>query len=92
MKTIKRVAFILLLIAMAYASNWDLPKETRESWKQEHKEELEAYEEAREIDTSIEINGEIYEGQYIDSMWYEALEFYGGAIPDELLEGEDDEH
>lgn len=38
------------------------------------------------------INGEKYEGAFIDGMWYEPLEIYGGAIPDEFLENPEEQY
>lgn len=84
-KLIKGIGLILLLLSMAYASNWDLPEETRDSWLEDHAEEIAEYEESRERLPYVVINGEIYEGQYIDGMWYEPLEIYGGLIPDEFF-------
>lgn len=83
-KIVKALGIAVLLIAMAYASNWDLPKQT---WEEAHQEELKAYEETRGQTHRIEIDGDIYEGVYIDGMWYEPLEVYGGAIPEEYMEG-----
>lgn len=85
MKLIKKIGLILLLLAMAYASNWDLPKETRDSWLEDNAEEIAEYEGSMECLPYVVINGEKYEGQYIDGMWYEPLEIYGGLIPDEFF-------
>lgn len=86
-KLIKRLGVVLLILAMMYASNWDLPKETKEGWNLKHAEELENYYN-RELNVYV-INGEVYEGMYLDGMWYEPLEIYGGAIPDEFMENDD---
>ena len=90
-KVLKIIGMIILALSMGYASNWDMPKETRASWVEEHREEIEEYERSREFTPYVIIDGEIYEGQYIDGMWYEPLEIYGGAIPDEFLMGEEDD-
>ena len=88
MKLIKRVGLLLLVLSMMYASNWDLPKETRESWRVDHAEEIAEYEKSKGELPRVVIDGDIYEGQYIDGMWYEPLEIYGGAIPDEFMEND----
>lgn len=46
-KILKIIGLVILLLSMAYASNWDLPKETQADWEREHAEEIEAYLEAR---------------------------------------------
>lgn len=78
-RIIKILGIITLLVCMGYASNWDIPKETA---KQDTYYEPEYH--------VFVINGEIYEGSYIDGEWAEALEQYAGRIPDEFLENPDD--
>ena len=87
-KGVKIIGIILLLISMGWASNWDLPKEDRSA---EYVEALERYEAERGRTYKVIIDGDVYEGAYIDGMWYEALEIYGGAIPEEFMENSDDE-
>lgn len=83
MKKIKTVGLLLLIAAMMYASNWDLPKS---SWADEHQEELKAYEEARGKFYRVEIDGDIYEGAYIDGLWIEPAEIYQ-EVTEELMKG-----
>ena len=75
MKKLKIIGIILLLIAIGYASNWDLPKEEKIK---------------RDVHY-IEVNGQRYYGTYVDGIWYEPLEVYAGALPEELMEGEENE-
>ena len=70
----------ILLISMAWASNWDLPKETHADWEAEHQEEIQRYEEERGKTYQIIIDGEVYEGAYIDGMWYEPAELYQEVV------------
>ena len=86
-KLLKIIGITILFISMAYASNWDLPKEDNSAYL----EALEKYEAERGRTYKIVIDGDVYEGAYIDGMWYEALEIYGGAIPEEFMENSDDE-
>lgn len=81
MRMLKIVGICLLLIAMGYASNWDIPKETQADWEREHWEELKAYEEAKNAELPyVIINGDKYEGAYIDGMWYEPAELYQEVV------------
>ena len=82
MRLIKRIGIVILVLSMMYASNWDLPKETPEDWEREHWEELRVYEQNF-------YENEIPHGRYIDGVWYESLELYGGVIPEEYMETED---
>ena len=79
MKLIKKIGIVLLILSMMYASNWDLPKETKEDWEAEHWEELRVYE-------MNFYENEMPHGRYIDGVWYESLELYGGVIPERCME------
>lgn len=70
-KLLKGIGLALLLCAMGYASNWDLPPETKEDWEAEHWEALQAYEEARQQKNGFD--------------HVEMLEAWPGAIPEEYL-------
>ena len=82
-KGLKVIGILLLLISMAWASNWDVPKE---SWQDAHREEVQAYEEERAKVHQVVIGDDVYEGAYIDGMWYEAAELFQ-EVTDFYLEG-----
>ena len=89
------MGLIILLASMAYASNWDLPQKSQLDRELEHREELQRYEEERGKIYRIVIDGEVYEGAYIDGMWYEPAELYQevvdaflGETPYTIEEGE----
>ena len=95
---LKIIGVIALLIAMGYASNWDLPKEDKTIADFERVEPTkvvigdDVYEGVYlDVEYYVEIDGERIYGQVIDGMWYEPLELIGGAIPDEFMENSDDE-
>ena len=79
-RLLKGLGLAILLTSMAWASNWDLPKETHAAWEQEHQEEIERYEEARGKTHRIVIDDDVYEGAYIDGMWYEPAELYQEVV------------
>lgn len=89
MRLIKRIGIVALILSMMYASNWDLPQETREDWLREHETEIEEYERLIQEKECVVIDGEVYTGEYINGVWYEALEIYGGSIPEEYMEKSD---
>lgn len=78
MKILKGIGIILLIISMMYASNWDLPKETRVDYLANLEEEIEQYEQSKKC---IEVNT----GEYINGVWVEYWEMYGGPLPSEVL-------
>ena len=82
-KILKIIGITILFISMAYASNWDLPKEENID-----ADALNYYQEHKDDTFKVRFDGQVIEGQYIEGMWYEALEMYGGVIPDEYLEHE----
>lgn len=53
-KILKGIGLALLFISMAYASNWDLPKETRADFTAEHQEEIRQYYEIVNHETHTE--------------------------------------
>lgn len=62
----KIIGVILLLIAMAYMSNWDVPKYTNEALS--------------DVTYYVEVDGQRYYGRFIDGVWYEPSELYQEAI------------
>lgn len=85
MKVLKIIGIAILLTAMAYASNWDLPTPDKE-YSREYQEAFEYYMEHKDDTGMMIIDGVIIEGQYIDGMWYEGLELWKGSLPSEVLE------
>ena len=64
-RVLRALGVIILLAAMAYASNWDLPKQSHQDWEEEHWEELQRYEEERGKTYRIVIGDDVYEGAYL---------------------------
>ena len=81
-KWIKIIGLLFLAAAMMYASNWDLPKGA----SKDYTEALRIYEEERNKNYVVIIDGDVYEGAYIDGMWYEPGELYQ-EVTDYYLEG-----
>ena len=86
-RILKILGLAVLLMSMAYASNWDLPKEAI-SRTSDYCEALERYEEERGKTYRIVIGDDVYEGAYIEGMWYEPSELYQEVV-DELLDERD---
>ena len=86
-KILKGIGIALLLVAMAYASNWDLPKETRATWKIDHAEELEQYEIIKA--SGVQVDGVMYYGRFDeDGNWHEPAEIYQEVVDYYLRGGE----
>lgn len=83
-KLLKIIGITILFISMAYASNWDLPKEENLD-----ADALKYYQEHKGETFKVIIDGQEIEGQYIDGLYYEALEIYGGSLPREVMEDAD---
>lgn len=72
MRILKRIGLVLLVVAMMYASNWDVPKETKADWEREHWEALQVYAESKGITHENHV---------------EKWEAWGGPLPTWALEG-----
>ena len=80
-RVLKVIGVLVLLSLMGCASNWDVPKE---DWKEEHKEEIRAYEEAKKT-TTVVIGEDVYEGVYLEED-YTPEELEKPSVPEEYKE------
>ncbi len=87
-RLLKVLGIAILLLTMAYASNWDLPKEdVTES--HEYQKALEHYLEHRDDIHQITRDGVIIEGQlHPESV---DMELVPGPLPQEYFEGVDED-
>lgn len=87
-RLLKIIGIAILLVSMAYASNWDLPKEDATE-SPEYQKALEHYLEHKDDMHTIVRDGVIIEGQlHPESV---DMELVPGPLPQEYFEGVDED-
>ena len=84
-KLIKGLGILLLIVAMMYASNWDLPKEDKTE-SAEYQKALEHYLEHKDDWHVIVRDGVVIEGPYLHPESVD-MELVPGPLPAEYFEG-----